>query len=85
MKNANTCPECRTRIDMKNCGIDLLAREIINEFEVFCPMEDCPWRVCQIIYLGNASRLEPSLRAGVHICEASPRKKEKQKRQKGAK
>ena len=45
MRGANTCPECRMRIDHKNIGIDLLAREIINEFEVFCPMDDCPWKV----------------------------------------
>lgn len=30
MKTNNTCPECRTVIDRKNIGIDLLAREIIN-------------------------------------------------------
>lgn len=33
------------RVDVKNIGVDLLAREMINGLEVFCPAEDCPWRV----------------------------------------
>jgi hypothetical protein len=30
---------------MKNVGKDLLAYNIINEQEVFCPYEDCSWTV----------------------------------------
>lgn len=36
---------CRTKIDQKNMGPDLIAQNIIDELEVFCPVEDCPWVV----------------------------------------
>ena len=41
---------CREEIDKKNIGPDLIAESIINDLEVFCPVEDCPWSV---IFLPN--------------------------------
>ena len=39
------CPECRREVDKNMLGIDRIAQDIINELEVFCPAEDCPWKV----------------------------------------
>ncbi len=31
-------------------GSDLIAQGIIDELEVFCPVDDCPWKVCNNLY-----------------------------------
>ena len=44
-KGPGDCPECRTRIKKSDIGVDYIARTIINELEVFCPSEECQWKV----------------------------------------
>lgn len=36
---------CRVTIDFEEIGRNSIAEHIINELEVLCPNDDCPWRV----------------------------------------
>ncbi len=49
---------CREKIDKKNWGPDRIAQNIIDELEVFCPVEDCPWKVKLFIIKGMNSQLD---------------------------
>ena len=47
IKNRNKaapCPFCRQSMTLKNLKKDLLATQIINDFEIFCPNRSCPWQ-----------------------------------------
>ena len=43
--NKNGCPNCRTKIDKKKIGVDMIANNYINELEVFCTHKSCSWSV----------------------------------------
>lgn len=44
MKNKDTCPECRTSIEVGLSSKDLLAEKIIQDFEVACINKLCSWK-----------------------------------------
>lgn len=42
-------------------GPDLIAQNIIDELEVFCPVEDCPWVVIYSLNQGIELFIRPPL------------------------
>lgn len=47
------CPQCRKEIVEKDIGTDLIAQSIIDELEILCASEECPWRVKILISRAN--------------------------------
>jgi hypothetical protein len=49
-EHVNSCPLCRTAIDVGSIGYDHFATKIINELQVSCPVYGCPWKVDYMLY-----------------------------------
>lgn len=49
-KNEMNCPSCRVFYNHDYTGKDLIAQAIINDLQVFCINEGCPWkgRLCEL-------------------------------------
>lgn len=43
LKSNKTCPQCRARFNRKQVSRDLIAYNLINEFEVRCNFKGCAW------------------------------------------
>lgn len=43
IKTSRTCPVCRRPCRKNNLGLDLIARNVVNDLEVICPNKGCPW------------------------------------------
>lgn len=43
-KTSTNCPACRNNYEHKYTGKDLIAQSIINDLQVYCINEGCPWK-----------------------------------------
>ena len=58
-----SCPLCRERYNKQCCGKDLVAFNLINELNVLCIYENCPW-------IGELNELSKHIK----ICCFNPKK-----------
>ena len=58
-----SCPLCREEYNKKYCGKDLVAFNLINELNVLCVYENCPW-------IGELNELSKHIK----ICCFNPKK-----------